>query len=256
VTDETISIHGLAEALGLPSGATGASVKGPRETVSLVGGGGKTTALFALGRQLDGSVILTTTTKMGSDRTGGYVPLLSPTAAVLEVALERERRVLVWKAIDGHRALGFSGPDCDAWRRLADHMVVEADGSRRRPFKAPAAHEPVVPSSTTLLVACVGAGAFGAPIVECCHRPDLVAGLIGCGVDDRLDPVGLARALLHAEGSLKHRPATARAVVLLNQVTGAHAGFVAELRAVIDNEVPVVAVARFDPKNSPEAPER
>jgi probable selenium-dependent hydroxylase accessory protein YqeC len=243
VSERAIRIGDLAGALGA----------GAHETVALVGGGGKTTALFALGRQLDGSVILSTTTKMGGDRTGGYVPLLSPTPDALEFALERDRRVLVWRAIEDHRALGFRGPDCDAWRSLADHIVVEADGSRRRPFKAPASHEPVVPSSTSLLVACVGAGAFGAPIVECCHRPELVAELIGCGVDDRLDPVGLARVLLHEKGSQKHRPAAARAVVLLNQVTDAHAGFVDELRAAIEGAIPVVAVARFGPEESPEA---
>jgi probable selenium-dependent hydroxylase accessory protein YqeC len=242
VADQTISIHELADALGL----------GSSETVALVGGGGKTTALFALGRQLDGSVILSTTTKMGSDRTGGYVPLLSPTADALEAALDRDRRVLVWRAIDDHRALGFTGRECDAWRRLADHVVVEADGSRRLPFKAPADYEPVVPASTTLLVACVGAAAFDAPIAEGCHRPEVVAGLIGCAVDARLDPAGLVRVLLHEQGSQQHRPVTARFVVLLNQVTDADAGFVDEVRAVIKGAAPVVAIAPFDAEDSPE----
>lgn len=237
-----IPIDGLADALAL----------GPSEMVALVGGGGKTTALFALGRGLAGTVILSTTTKMGRDRTGGYEPLLAPTRDALATAVARDRRVLVWRSVDGHRAVGFSGPECDDWHALADHVVVEADGSRRRPFKAPAAHEPVVPSSTTMLVACVGSGAFGAPIVECCHRPALVAAIIGCGVDDPLRPEGLARVLLSDQGSQRHRPPAARRAVLLNQVTDAHAAYVEELREAVGGAAPVVAVARFDPADSPE----
>jgi probable selenium-dependent hydroxylase accessory protein YqeC len=238
-----ISIRALATALGPRS----------REVVALVGGGGKTTALFALGRQLGGRVILSTTTKMGSDRTGGHRPLLGPSRRELADALDRDRVVLAWRAVDDHRAEGYPGTDCDGWRDLADHIVLEADGSRRRPFKAPAAHEPVVPSSTTLLVACVGAAAFDAPIEVACHRPGVAADLLGCEVGDRLGPVALSRLLLHEEGSRKHCPASARFVVLLNQVTDAHADYVDALLTAIDGAAPVVAIEPFSPEDSPEA---
>ena len=36
--------------------------------IAFVGGGGKTTLLHAIGRELKGKTILTTTTKMGSDQ--------------------------------------------------------------------------------------------------------------------------------------------------------------------------------------------
>ena len=50
-----------------------ATVLGPMfaDVVSFVGGGGKTTALFALARHTPGTTLVTTTTKMGRDRTGG-----------------------------------------------------------------------------------------------------------------------------------------------------------------------------------------
>ena len=239
---EPVPIGDLAAALGF----------GDRETVALVGGGGKTTALFALGRQLAGSVILSTTTKMGSDRSGGYEPLLDPTASALGVALERDRVVLCWREISDHRVEGFSPERVDGWSNLADHVVIEADGSRRRPFKAPAPHEPVVPSSTTLLVACVGAAAFGAPIAAACHRPELVSALIGCDVDAPLDPLGLARVLLHDDGSRKGCPTDARFVVLLNRVTHADASFVADLADAVAGAAPILAVAPFGPGESPE----
>ena len=55
---ETISLGSLAESLKLDQ-------EGERHLISLVGGGGKTTLLHALGNQLLGRTVLTTTTKMG-----------------------------------------------------------------------------------------------------------------------------------------------------------------------------------------------
>ena len=124
-----------------------------REHVSIVGGGGKTTTLFALGRQLDGRTILTTTTKMGSERTEGVPVLLSPGPAELATSFESTSRVLVWSDRSGHRADGVTPEICDGWFTdgVADHVVIEADGSRRRPFKAPYPYEPVIPTSTTFV---------------------------------------------------------------------------------------------------------
>ena len=65
---EPIALDELASALRL----------GSHELVSLVGGGGKTTGLFALGDQLGGTVVLTTTTKMGRVRTDGNHVMFDP----------------------------------------------------------------------------------------------------------------------------------------------------------------------------------
>src|SRR5262249_57693730 len=59
-------------------------------------------------------------------------------------------------------------------------FLNEADGSRMRPFKAPAAHEPVIPVETTLVVPVVSADVFGRPLdSEHVHRPDVVSAPIG-----------------------------------------------------------------------------
>lgn len=239
---DPVALDGLASALELTE----------RGMIALVGGGGKTTALFALGRQLRGTVVLSTTTKMGRDRNGGFVPLTSPDRRALAAAVARDRVVLCWNGVDGHRALGFAPEVVSSWTGLADHVVIEADGSRRMPFKAPAAHEPVVPGATTTLVACVGAAALGFPIRQVCHRPELVAAIAGCGVDDELDAERLARVLLDPAGSRKGCPPGSRFFVVVNQVTDAHAAYVEQLREAVGDAAPVVAVARFDPADSPE----
>ncbi|MEM8923406.1 MAG: selenium cofactor biosynthesis protein YqeC [Actinomycetota bacterium] len=123
-----IAVDQLAAAIGL----------GDRELVSLVGGGGKTTALFALGRQLPKPVVLTTTTKMGRSRTGGHEPLFDPDDASLATALADRGSALVWRAEAAERAEGVDPERCDRWFNTGWNVVVEADGSRRMPFKAPA----------------------------------------------------------------------------------------------------------------------
>ena len=230
----------------------GALELGPREFVSLVGGGGTTTALFALGDQLGPTAILTTTTRMGRDRTGPYEPLVDPSDGELVDAVASDGTVLLWRGVDGHRALGFAPETCDRWFDLADHVVVEADGSRRRPFKAPIDHEPVVPGRTTVLVAGVGAAAFGGVIADVCHRPERVAAIAGCRTTDRLTPARLAAVLTSDRGSRKDCPPTARFAVLLNRVTSADGPFAAEVRERIGPAIPVVAVAPFAAEDAPD----
>jgi probable selenium-dependent hydroxylase accessory protein YqeC len=58
-----------------------------------------------------------------------------------------------------------------------DVVLVEADGSRMRPFKVPADHEPPVPPQTTLLVPVVGITAVNQPIAAAAHRPERVVAL-------------------------------------------------------------------------------
>ena len=81
------------------------------------------------------------------------------------------------------------------------HILVEADGSRGRPFKAPAAHEPVIPGSADLVVAVVGLSVIGRPLSEeFVHRPERVAALAGCRLGDTVSPAMVAAVLLHPAG--------------------------------------------------------
>lgn len=217
------------------------------ELISLVGGGGKTTTLFALGEQLAGTTVLTTTTKMGAEQSSDYPALIDPSDDELNERLVAARRALAWKAADGRRAIGVSAETCDRWFTIADNVVVEADGSRKRPFKAPADHEPVIPRSTTLLIACIGASAFGRPIAESCHRPDLVAALAGCDVHDPLTPDRAAAVLLSANGSQKHKPPPARFTVALHRVPASETHLASALAEALDGKAELVAVREVEP---------
>jgi len=232
---EPIALGGLSAALAL----------GAREHVALVGGGGKTTALFALGDQLAGTIVLTTTTKMGRDRTDGRTVLFAPSDDDLLLALDHSPAVLAWGADGGHKAVGVAPEVCDHWFTIADNVVVEADGSRHRPFKAPRPFEPVVPSTTTLLLACVGADALGRVIADQCQRPLRVAAVAGCSPYLRLSPERLAKVLLSDRGSRKNCPESARFAVMVNMVTERELGFLEELAGFLTEDTLLVTVAPF-----------
>lgn len=243
---EPVRLADLAAAIGL----------GGRELVSLVGGGGKTTVLFTLGRQAGQRTVLTTTTRMGRDQTGGFPVLDGPTDAEVGAALDRHDAVLVRRRAEGSKAFGVDGPTCDRWFDPAsgpdiDHLIVEADGSRQLPFKAPREFEPVIPSRTSLLIACVGAGALGRVIADACHRPLRLAAVAGCSPYQRLTPPRLAAVLASDRGSRKACPESARYVVLINQVTDSHLPFVSELAGIIGSAFPIVAVLADDDLGRP-----
>ncbi len=189
-----------------------------RSLTALVGGGGKTTLLFALGRTLPPRTLLTTTTRMGRDRTGGFACLIAPSDNDLATAFNTHDTLLAWCSTDERKALGFAPETVDRWfaSGIAAQIVVEADGARRRPFTAPAPWEPPIPALSTNVLACIGADALGYVIADRVHRPLRVAAAANCSPYQRLTPQRAAAALTSDIGMRKHVPATARFTVVVS----------------------------------------
>ncbi len=209
----------LAHALGV----------GIRDSVALVGGGGKTSAMFRLAREVvdrGGRAITTTTTKIFAAQiklAPAHVAAREATKEGIAAALARHGHVLVIgdEEPDTGKAEGVSlelFAALRAWFPDAS-LVNEADGSRMRPFKAPAAHEPVIPIETTIVVPVVGADIFGRPLDAAhVHRPELVSALTGAALGTPITPEIVARTLAHRDGGCKAVPRGARVVVLINKV--------------------------------------
>ena len=100
-------------------------------------------------------------------------------------------------------------------------------------IKAPADHEPVIPSASTTVIVVASIAAIGHPISEVAHRPERVAGLIGARPDDLLTLEGAARVLLHPAGGLKGIPKKARVVMVTTRATSSEAGLAADLTAIL-----------------------
>lgn len=149
--------------------------------VSLVGGGGKTTLLYALSAYCTakGWRVLTSTT------THIRKPLNMPWIAVEEkeewenAGKERAR---LWQrgtyVVAGtpapHEKLTILPEQLrNAWISDADITFLEADGAKRLPCKFPAAHEPVLLPQSDIVLAVAGLSALHRPLGEVCFRAEL-----------------------------------------------------------------------------------
>lgn len=224
--------------------------------LALVGAGGKTSALFNLGRQLlkplpvqraqavaarplirespagaaespaPPAVILSATTHLAMEQLAladrHYILQGNADLDALEQDLPSGVLLFTGPAGDDERTRGLSEPLMERLHQLADlrslPMLIEADGSRRRPLKAPAAHEPVIPSWARQVAVVAGLSALGKPLnAERVHRPEIFSALSDTPLDAPVTPEGLTRLLLHPQGGLKGIPQGARRLVLLNQ---------------------------------------
>ena len=138
--------------------------------VTLVGGGGKTTLLYALARQaVDAGYTVAVTTTTHILPHPGLPRSERPTRALLEA-----RRVVTVGTVGEKGKL--TGPDDPAaLLDLAGVVLVEGDGANRLPLKAPEEWEPVIPPESRAVLAVAGLDAVGRPIGETCHRPDRAA---------------------------------------------------------------------------------
>nr|WP_325180290.1 selenium cofactor biosynthesis protein YqeC [uncultured Oscillibacter sp.] len=179
----------LAELLSIRSGIT-----------AVIGGGGKTTLLRALGTELaaDGArVLLCATTKLFPF--ADLPNLADPTETALAEALEARRLVCAGTPVPGTGKLTAPNIPVARLAALADYVLAEADGAAGRPLKAHAPHEPVIPPEANQTVLVIGASGFGRPIAEAAHRPALYARLAGA---EESAPASLETeaAVLLAEG--------------------------------------------------------
>ncbi len=192
-----------------------------RELISLVGGGGKSTTLFALGYELAAAgarVILTTTTKMGREQADSAATVCwSADAECATAALDQGGPVMLVTDGDGHKVTGPPPELVDDLYLTAavDYVIVEADGSRGMPLKAPAAHEPVIPAQSTIVVIMMGIDAVGSPLENVVHRVGVARRFTGLSEDHRMTEADCVDVLLHPEGALRSCPPGSRVIVAI-----------------------------------------
>ena len=198
----------------------------PGAVVAAVGGGGKTSLVYALGDQAAAmglAAIVTATTRF-TRRSQGPMPRVvelpaDATANVVRAELHAgEAVVLSAGAGSQGRMLGFPTETVDGWAELGAGMTaIEADGSAHRAFKAPAEHEPAIPATATDVIVCVGLDVLGKPLDERhVHRPDIVARLGRATAGGPLSADHILRVLTHDVGGRKRVPPGARLHALLN----------------------------------------
>jgi len=193
-------------------------------TLALVGAGGKSTAMFQLARELDPPVIVSATTHLGV----WQIPLadkhiIATNPAPLE-AIEHGLSgvMLVTGEIEADRTTPLDATTMNWLRDFCGYyslpLLVEADGSRQKPLKAPEEHEPPIPEFVKTVIVVAGLSGLGKPLdEEFIHRAENFGRLSGLKPGDVITSSALVRVLTHPEGGLKNVPENARRVALLNQ---------------------------------------
>lgn len=202
----------------------------PREVISLVGGGGKTTIMFALARELTSNgnhVIMTTTTRI-------IKPLSSETQLLL-IETDDEQMIktllqnvdkycnitLASKRFPSGKLIGISPELVDRLSELdqAPYIIVEADGASRKSLKAPNLTEPVIPGSTSLVIPVVGVDAAGRPLTrDYVFRPEIASSLSGTPLGAAISTEAIARLITHPQGIIKGSPVHSRIIPFINKV--------------------------------------
>ena len=203
-----------------------------RDVVSLAGGGGKTTSLMRLSRELhhDGKkVLVTSTTHL--DRGNGlsevvrfHGEITRDLVTEIESKLGRAPALVAKRQVRGAKLKGISAAQVASLNRHVsfDYMLVEADGSEKKPLKAHHRSEPDVPKCTTLFVVLIGFGVIGKKLnKENVHRPQNAARITGKKIDSLISPDDIIAMLRHPQGLLKGRPPATRTAVILNRVSAA-----------------------------------
>ena len=194
------------------------------ELIAIVGGGGKTSLMFALANALPGQVVITTTTRIfAAQMKLATAVCTTHDLSQLSQHLAEHGSCLVIGDVQGDKALGVDPllPGQLLARPDVDYVIVEADGSRMRPIKAPAAHEPVIPPAATLVIPVVGIDALAGPLDKVAHRPEVVRSVIGkpYPVDsEQLSVKSVAVLLTSPKGGMKGVPEGARVIPFINKV--------------------------------------
>ena len=199
---------------------------GAAPRLALVGAGGKTTALFRLASEYPPPVLVTTTTHLGMEQLvlGGRHCLVDGPQALATIEAEWPAQALLLTGPatpDGSRWQGLDAEMMELLRQMAERrgapLLIEADGSRRLPLKAPGEHEPAIPGFVDGVIVVAGLQGLGKSLDgQTVHRAEIFGQLSGLGQGETITAEALERVLRHPQGGLKNIPAGARRMALLN----------------------------------------
>jgi molybdenum cofactor cytidylyltransferase len=180
--------------------------------------------MFQLARELEQPVVVSATTHLGV----WQIPLadkhIIATSSSSLKALNHSLSgvILVTGKIEGDRTKPLDDKTMARLEKFCgEHaltLLIEADGSRQKPIKAPDTHEPPIPNFVKTVIVVAGLSGLGKPLgEETVHRPEIFGQLSGLKSGETITPSALMRVLTHPAGGLKNIPENARRVALLNQ---------------------------------------
>jgi molybdenum cofactor cytidylyltransferase len=195
------------------------------DVISFIGAGGKTSALVGLAYELVelGWRVLATTTIYIDEHQLSLMPysmLYTGDSSAISEALNAHKFVFLYERIEDGKVYP---PKLDWTPRLMDSvdsdvLLIEADKSDGRGFKAPYDHEPNIPEETSLVISCVGLNVIEKPFNEdYVYNPKIMTERYGFHPDTPIHAPWLGQVLRDEVLGMKGVPTKARVVAFLNQ---------------------------------------
>ncbi len=196
--------------------------------ISIVGAGGKTTALFQLAREFLAAkhkkVFVSASTHLGAWQIANadhHVIFKDITSLEMEIA-GLDGVILITGEIVEDRTLPLM-PGSLKWLRENSKdqnipFLIEADGSRGHSLKAPTEHEPPIPEFSDLIIYVAGMSAIGKTLTdENVHRAEIYSQLSNLPVGHIVTSGSMVAMLRHPQGGLKNITTSMRRIAFLNQ---------------------------------------
>ena len=175
-----------------------------KNIISFVGGGGKTTSMYTLANELSSlgkKVLVTTTTHMHMPK--DYINFNGDLNEIKERF--KDTNLITVGIKDKNEKISSVGNEiAEILIELCDFLLIEADGSKMLPLKAPASHEPVILSNTTMIVGVAGIDSLSKSIKEICHRPEHVCNILRKKEEDTINEKDIATLLSSEKGQKKY----------------------------------------------------
>lgn len=200
----------------------------PKDIIAIIGGGGKTSTMYALGEEAKNrgmKAILTTTTKIYYPRDEKLKVIIDENIIssfkCISNQLEALHQIVVAKKLtEADKLIGIDKYLIPEFFKVgADLIIIEADGSAQKSLKAPTDHEPVIPPSATVVIPIVGIDCIGKPLNhKYVHRPEIVAELLNISLDTPITPEMVAKILAGPTGYRKNLPKNCRWIPFINKI--------------------------------------
>ena len=186
--------------------------------ITVVGAGGKTSTIFELGNELSNlnkKTIITTTTHMKLDKD---FLLIDEDFNIenLKKILQKNNLIKIGKKESDYKVKSLDEDTLKRCIDISDFLLIEGDGSKRLPLKAPKDNEPVIIQETDLVIGLIGFDSLDKKIEETCHRPELVSKLLHKNIKENINIFDLVEIIKNKNGLKKN--VNCKYKVIINKV--------------------------------------